>query len=83
MPTAPKLTATLFQMLKPGGILLVANFLPAFPNIGYMECSMDCYLTYRSDLEKLAGDIKHDEIGNTKTFSDADKAIGYLQLCRA
>lgn len=84
MPTAQKLTSTLFQMLRPGGALLVANYLPTLPNIGYMECYMDWYLTYRTmvELEEFAEVIKHAGVRYIRTFSDADKGIGYLQLCR-
>jgi hypothetical protein len=36
-------------MLKPGGRLLVANFLHDLPNVGYMESFMGWPLIYRSD----------------------------------
>src|SRR6202030_1775143 len=36
-PTAQRLALHMFQMLRPGGRLIVANFLPGISDLGYME----------------------------------------------
>ena len=45
---ASLLTAQLFSMLKSGGRLLIANFLPSSYGRGYLETFMDWRLNYRS-----------------------------------
>jgi hypothetical protein len=51
--TGQRLTARLFQMLRPEGQLLVTNFAPDIRERGYMESFMDWQLTYRSPAEML------------------------------
>ncbi len=51
--TAQKLSYHLFSMLKPGGKLVVANFLPSIHDIGYMEACMDWFLVYRNRMEMM------------------------------
>src|SRR4051812_41046514 len=46
---ATRLTALMFDALRPGGRLLVANFLPNIFDLGYMEGVMDWQLIYRDD----------------------------------
>ena len=48
-PIATSLTRTLFDMIRPGGSILIANFAPNLPDIGMMEASMDWRLTYRDE----------------------------------
>jgi SAM-dependent methyltransferase len=47
--TAVILTRALFDMLRPGGSVLIANFAPNLPDIGLMEAGMDWWLTYRDE----------------------------------
>lgn len=58
-PVAKRLTMQLFDMLRPGGRLLIAVILTDVSGRGYMESFMDWQLNYRTrDLaEELAGDI--------------------------
>lgn len=51
--TAQRLTANLFKLLRPGGQLVIANFLPRIPDIGYMEMYMDWHLVYRDRRQML------------------------------
>jgi extracellular factor (EF) 3-hydroxypalmitic acid methyl ester biosynthesis protein len=48
--TATKLTRILFEMVRPGGSILVANFAPNLPDIGLMEAGMDWWLRYRDEV---------------------------------
>ena len=51
---ATKLTHRMFEMLNPGGRLVVANFLPDIWGAGYMETFMDWKLIYRTAEEMAA-----------------------------
>ena len=52
-PLAGALADRLFDMLRPGGRLVIANLAPDLRNIAYMEALMDWWLIYR-DEEHLA-----------------------------
>src|SRR5262245_23965860 len=47
MPAATALTRELFDMTRPGGMLLIPNFKTGAPDTGYMEAFMDWRLIYR------------------------------------
>ena len=83
-PTARALTAALFSALRPGGTLLVANFAPNLPDIGYMEAIMDWRLIYRDerDVEEFAADIPVNEIVSKQLFRDGPGNVVYLTLQR-
>jgi len=69
-PLATRLTKTMFDMLRPGGKLQVANFVPDHPEVGYMETFMQWSLIYRteSQLEDVAKEIPAPEIADKRTF---------------
>jgi extracellular factor (EF) 3-hydroxypalmitic acid methyl ester biosynthesis protein len=81
---ATKLTARLFDMLNPGGRLLVANFLPNIWGAGYMETFMDWKLIYRTPQQMvgLASSITSDDIAVQKTFAEKNANIVFLELVR-
>lgn len=81
---AVRLLAIMFEMLAPGGKLLVANFKPASHGRGYMEAFMDWYLLYRDecDLEQLTAEIPGDAIADRQTYSDSYGNVAYLELMR-
>jgi len=53
-PVATKLTAVLTRCLRPGGRLVIGNFLPTSSGRGYMSQFMDWHLRYRSESELVA-----------------------------
>ena len=75
-------TRRLFEMLKPNGKLLVANFLKGIEDAGYVEIFMDWSLIYRdsSEVENLASEIPKDQIASTKIFNDSTDNIAYLEI---
>lgn len=81
-PIATNLTTKLFGMLKPGGQLLVANFLTGVPDVGYMETFMGWPLIYRTDDEMadVASGIDRAQIADCRTFRDPLQNIVFLEL---
>ena len=83
-PVAARLTAVLFQMLAPGGRLLVANFHPRLPAIGHMETAMGWWLIYRteSEMQLLSAEIEKREIDSHRIFRDPDQNVVFLEIRR-
>jgi hypothetical protein len=83
-PLAQRLTTCLFEMLTPGGRLLVGNFLPNQPDAGYMETYMGWQLLHRTDAElaALTTDLPSDKVAQARTHSDPFGTIGYLEVRR-
>ena len=79
-----RLIALLFDMLRPGGRLLVANFLPANHGRDYMECFMDWTLICRDDdaMRSLLRDCAPAAISDPQVFHDPDGNIVYLEATR-
>lgn len=82
---AVRLTAIMFEALRPGGRLLVANFLPNIFDLGYMEGVMDWQLIYRDDAEmrSLLGEIDAREIASVSQFHDPLGNITFLTVTKA
>jgi SAM-dependent methyltransferase len=81
---ATDLTTKLFRMLKPGGELLVANFLPDVQDVGYMETFMGWPLIYRSqsELADVASGIPAEQIEGQRTYCDAFQNVAFLELVK-
>lgn len=79
-----RLVSSMFRMLRPGGQLLVANFLPGIRDVGYMETFMDWNLVYRnrSEMVDLTSDIPEEEVKEVTVFSEECRNILFLQLTR-
>lgn len=81
---AQRLTERLFDMLKPGGRLLIANYLPDIDDVGYMETYMDWRLIYRdaAAMHRLAAGISESMVLNQRSYNDPSDNIVFLQLER-
>ncbi|MBN9682503.1 MULTISPECIES: class I SAM-dependent methyltransferase [unclassified Corallococcus] len=81
---AARLTALLFQMLRPGGRLLVANFAVHPPETGYMEAFMDWWLTYRDEdgMRDLLSETPLEQVDNVRLFRDSQDNVIYLEVTR-
>jgi extracellular factor (EF) 3-hydroxypalmitic acid methyl ester biosynthesis protein len=81
--TARRLTLLLFDMLNPGGRLLVANFATC-PEAGYLEAFMDWWLIYRDEdqMQALTLDIDPRQLASWRMFRDSEKNVIYLELTR-
>jgi len=82
---ARRLAWLMFQMLRPGGRLVVANFLPGIPDLGYMESYMDWILTYRTRLEMMdiSAEIPQAQIREVRVFAEENQNILFLQITKA
>lgn len=76
---AQRTTSALFDMVKPGGKVLVANFHPDLPDIGYMEACMDWWLIYRDaeQTRRVFGGIPDERIADVHVWVDAGTSITY------
>jgi len=83
-PVATRLTTMLFSALRPGGTLLLANFLPDIQDVGYMECFMDWHLIYRTDREMLAltDALPPGEVAYMQQFHDPLDNITFLEVTK-
>lgn len=80
--TASTLLDALVERLRPSGRIVVANFRPDHPDLGYMESFMDWRLIYRdeSDLSALVNAMAHRDEITTSTWIDKSKSLAYLGL---
>ena len=74
----------MFEMLRPRGRLLVANFLPGINDIGYMESFMDWKLLYRTRHEMLevSAGIPQADIRDIRIFTEENQNIIFLQIIK-
>lgn len=81
---AKRLVKTMFDMLKPGGMLLVGNFLNDIDDIGYMESFMGWNLVFRTreQIVSLADGIE-EGLGALRYFEESERNIGFLLVRKA
>ena len=80
--TATRLTEALFRCMRPGGLLLVTNFVHGIRDAGYMEAFMDWHLNFRNakDMFSLASSLPEDQIADRRTFSEESGGIVFLAV---
>lgn len=79
-----KLTHRMFEMLKPGGRLVVANFVPNLWCTAYMEAMLDWNLIYRTtdELLGLSSTIADSEISSRRVFIEENKNIAFMDIVK-
>lgn len=84
-PVAAALTRRMFEMTRPGGVMLIPNFLTGVRDAGYMEAFMDWHLVYRNhaDMRELAATLPSNELADCQIFDDDSGAIVFLQVSKA
>jgi hypothetical protein len=82
--TSRRLASAMHAMVRPGGSMLIANFLPDIADVGYMEAMMDWELVYRSrsDMIGLLTDVPEAEIENVELWSEAGQNIIFLRVTK-
>ncbi len=81
---ATRLTEALFRTTKPGGLLLVTNFVHGIKDVGYMEAFMDWHLNHRNatDMFSLTSSLPEAEIADRRTFAEESGGIVFLAVRR-
>jgi extracellular factor (EF) 3-hydroxypalmitic acid methyl ester biosynthesis protein len=77
---ARRLTARLLQMLRPGGRLLIANFVPTGSGRGYMELFMEWPLIVRNEAAMLALCAAAGAQGEVASFHDPHRNVVYALM---
>lgn len=74
-----------FGFLRPGGELLIGNFLPDTYGCGYMEAFMQWRLITRNETQIISlGDaIEPNLVASKRYFQDDNQTIGYLSIAKA
>jgi hypothetical protein len=82
--TAQVLSARLFEMVSPGGQLLIPNFAPQVRDRGYMEAFMDWTLIYRDKpaMVGLLDRIDRAEIQSYDVYDDPSGSVVYLLVTK-
>ena len=82
---AQALAARMFEMVKPGGWMLIPNFAPQVRDRGYMEVFMDWSLIYRDeyDMALLAASLDPAHIESYDVYSDPSGCVVYLLVKRS
>lgn len=81
---ATALTRRMFDMTRPGGKLLIPNFLTGIADVGYMEAFMDWHLIYRSQKQMydLAAALPQGDVADVQVFNDPDDTIVFLLVTK-
>lgn len=81
---ATRLTRLMFDMLAPGGKLLVANFAPCVEDLGYIESYMGWKLIYREpdQMTALGREISPGEWKSHRLFWDEHESIIFLEITK-
>jgi len=81
---ATRLTEALFSTTRPGGLLLVTNFVHGIRDVGYLEAFMDWHLNYRNaaDMFSLASTLPEEEVADRRTFAEESGGIVFLAVRR-
>ncbi len=82
--TAIRLTTNLFSCLRPGGKLVIANFLPEIRDVGYMEMFMDWQLVYRSrgQMLMLADDIVQSQVEEIRVTAEVNENVVVMAMTK-
>lgn len=82
-PVAAALTQRMFDLVAPGGRLLLANFTPDTPDIGFMEAMSEWHLVYRAEADMWALLDGVAPQASARTWRDPGGCIVYLEVERS
>lgn len=81
---AARMTSRMFDLVAPGGSMIIQNFAKGTPEQGYMEAFMDWYLIYRDEAEVMdfMSEINMDQVASFKVYSDYSGNVLYLKVIK-
>lgn len=81
---AERLITASFELLAPGGKLLIANFTPGLIEQAYMEAFMDWHLIYRdeSQMNQLVCGIPEKSIKSQNLYRDPEGNVVYMEISK-
>ncbi|BAN47063.1 bifunctional 2-polyprenyl-6-hydroxyphenol methylase/3-demethylubiquinol 3-O-methyltransferase UbiG [Metapseudomonas resinovorans] len=79
-----RLVQRLFQSVRPGGRLLLANFLPGVSAVAFLEGLLDWRPHYRQDVQMLSllDGVDYNQIASARVFHDIGQRIVFLEAVR-
>ncbi|AYF88023.1 class I SAM-dependent methyltransferase [Pseudomonas sp. DY-1] len=79
-----RLVNRLFQALRPGGRLLLANFRPGVNGIGFLEGLLDWRPQYRHDVQMLSllDGVDYNQIASARVFHDIGQRVVFLEAVK-
>jgi extracellular factor (EF) 3-hydroxypalmitic acid methyl ester biosynthesis protein len=81
-PLATALVDRLFDMLRPGGRLVIANLAPDLRNIAYMEAMMDWWLIYRDEMGLMRVTRPTAERATSVAVFRREPSVVFIELTR-
>ncbi len=77
-----RLLRAMFELLKPGGKVWIANFLPDISDVGFMEAFMDWWLVYRTpeQMRSLAACLPAEQLAEARTFIETENNVVFLEV---
>lgn len=81
---ATRLIASAFELVAPGGFLLVANFANGILEQAYMEAFMDWHLIYRDEdqIKQLIADVPENSIKDLRLYRDPERNVVYMEVSK-
>lgn len=80
-PVARMLASRMLDLVAPGGTLLIANFTPDTPDIGFMEAICEWHLIYRTEADMcgmLESEVQKRSVSAVRTWREPDGCIVYI-----
>lgn len=79
---AARMTSRMFDLVAPGGSMIIPNFAKGMPEQGYMEAFMDWYLIYRDEAQVFAfmSELDMNEVQSYDIYSDPSGNVLYLKV---
>ncbi len=79
---AARMTSRMFDLVAPGGSMIIPNFAKGMPEQGYMEAFMDWYLIYRNEAQvfDFMSELDMTKVESYDIYSDPSGNVLYLKV---
>jgi len=79
---AARMTSRMFDLVSPGGSMIIPNFAKGMPEQGYMEAFMDWYLIYRDEAQVFGfmAELDMNFVENYDIYTDPSGNVLYLKV---